>query len=144
MSMATTLPSDVMRSQMRRKAHTLFGHGANINTVVSESALASANLTRTPSTTRKYVDICDPVPVLIRGFLLHSLSDRSVWQAKQTCLSSQASLRGSGPPIPNGCDQDPCRLSALPAVPGPDRTRAGPAKIAERFPSNRPVCKFEA
>src|SRR5271168_909932 len=67
MSMATTLPSDVMRSQMRRKAHRLSGHGASISTVVSESALVSANLTRTPSKTRKYVDICDAVPVLIRG-----------------------------------------------------------------------------
>src|SRR5260370_42648891 len=89
MSMATTLPSDVMRSQMRRKAHRLSGHGASISTVVSESALVSANLTRTPSRTRKYVDICDPVPVLIRGFLPHSLSDRSVWQTKQTCLFGQ-------------------------------------------------------
>jgi hypothetical protein len=44
-----TLPSDVMRSQMRRKAHRLSGHGASISTVVSESALVSANLTRTPS-----------------------------------------------------------------------------------------------
>src|SRR4029077_8116871 len=101
-----------------RKAHRLPGHGASISTVVPESALVSANLTRTPSTTRKYVYICDSVPVLIRGFLLHSLSDRSVSQTKQTCLSSQASLHGSGPPIPNGCDQNPCGLSALLAAPG--------------------------
>src|SRR6266852_5818701 len=92
MSMATTLPSDVMRSQMRRKAHRLSGHGASISTVVSESALVSANLTRTPSRTRKYVDSLDAVPVLIRGFLLHSLSDRSVWQTRQTCLCSQGLL----------------------------------------------------
>src|SRR6266481_1889260 len=96
MSMATTLPSDVMRSQMRRKAHRLSGHGASISTVVSESALVSANLTRTPSRTRKYVDSCDAVPALIRGFLLHSLSDRSVWHTKQTCLSSQGSARQLG------------------------------------------------
>src|SRR5260370_25538532 len=73
MSIATTLPSDVMRSQMRRKAHRLSGHGASISTVVSESALVSANLTRTPSKTRKYVDICDAVPVLIRGYSLIAL-----------------------------------------------------------------------
>src|SRR5256885_14760140 len=88
MSMATTLPSDVRRSQMRRKAHRLSGHGASISTVVPESALVSANLTRTPSTTRKYV-YSRSVPVLISGFLLHPLSDRSVWQTKQTCLFSQ-------------------------------------------------------
>jgi len=78
MSRATTLPSGVMRSQMRRKAHRLSGHGASISTVVPESALVSANLTRTPSKTRKYVYICDAVPVLISGFLLHSLSDSPV------------------------------------------------------------------
>src|SRR6266699_2229508 len=68
------------------KAHRLSGHGASISTVVSESALVSANLTRTPSRTRKYVDICAAVPVLIGGFPLHS-TDRSVWQTNRpVCL----------------------------------------------------------
>jgi len=41
------------------------------------------------------------------------------------------------------CDQDPCGLGVLPAVPGPDRTRAGPSKIAERFLQTDLSVKFE-
>jgi low temperature requirement protein LtrA len=52
-SMATTRPTPTTRSQMRRKAHRVSGHGASSSTVVSESALVSANRTRTPSQTRK-------------------------------------------------------------------------------------------
>jgi hypothetical protein len=37
------------------EAQRLSGHGANSSTVTSEAALVSANLTRTPSQTRKYV-----------------------------------------------------------------------------------------
>src|SRR6476620_1252774 len=97
MSMATTLPSDVTRSQIRRKAHRLSGHGASISTVVSESALVSANLTRTPSRTRKYVFICAAVPVLIGGFPLHSSTDRSVWQTNRpVCLVKGFSARQVG------------------------------------------------
>src|SRR2546428_631049 len=46
MSMATARPTAETRSQMRRKAHRLSGHGASSRTVTSESALVSANLIR--------------------------------------------------------------------------------------------------
>jgi hypothetical protein len=46
---------------MRRKAQRLSGHGASNSTVVLESAVLSANRTRTPSQTRKYVLILDTV-----------------------------------------------------------------------------------
>src|SRR6266851_5356223 len=118
MSMATTLPSDVMRSQMRRKAHRLSGHGASISTVVSESALVSANLTRTPSRTRKYVDSLDAVPVLIRGSPSAFLAGLGppAWPAeafptsapavpgiidRPVCLVKGSVLVG-GPPVPDG------------------------------------------
>src|SRR6266508_4772785 len=52
-------PTAATRFQMRRKAQRLSGHGASSSTVVSESALVSANLTRTPSQTRKYVLIVE-------------------------------------------------------------------------------------
>ena len=79
-----------MRSHMRRKAHRLSGHGANISTVVSDSALVSANLTRTPSMTRKYVVICEAE--LTRGVLLDSLSDRSGWRTRQPVCPVKGSL----------------------------------------------------
>src|SRR6478609_3979778 len=50
---------------MRRKAHTLSGQGASSSTVVSESALVSANRTRTPSQTLKYVVIGESARALI-------------------------------------------------------------------------------
>src|SRR4029077_15318925 len=50
---------------MRRKAHTLSGQGASSSTVISESALVSANRTRTPSQTLKYVVSGEPGPALI-------------------------------------------------------------------------------
>ncbi len=59
--MATTRPTVVTSLQMRRKAQRLSGHGASNSTVVPESAALSANLTRTPSQTRKYVLILDTV-----------------------------------------------------------------------------------
>jgi hypothetical protein len=52
-SMATTRPTPDTRSQMRRKAQRLSGHGASSSTMLSASALVSANRTRTPSQTRK-------------------------------------------------------------------------------------------
>src|SRR6266567_5696912 len=52
-SMATSRPSAETRSQIRRKAQRVSGHGASSRTVISESALLSAYLTRTPSLTRK-------------------------------------------------------------------------------------------
>jgi hypothetical protein len=55
MSMATTRPTAATPFQMRRKAQRLSGHGASSSMVMAESALLSANLTRTPSQTRKYV-----------------------------------------------------------------------------------------
>jgi hypothetical protein len=63
-SMATTRPTAATPCQMRRKAHRLSGHGASSITVMSESALSSANLTRTPSQTRKYVVIGDTASAL--------------------------------------------------------------------------------
>jgi hypothetical protein len=51
-SMATTRPTAETRSQMRRNAQRLSGHGASSSMVMSESVLLSANLTRTPSQTR--------------------------------------------------------------------------------------------
>ena len=59
MSMATTRPTAATRSQMRRKAQRLSGHGASSSMVRSDFALLSANLTRTPSQTRKYVLIVE-------------------------------------------------------------------------------------
>src|SRR5439155_11204407 len=56
-SIATTRPTVATRAQMRRKAQRVSGHGAKSNTAMSESALVSANLTRTPSQTWKYVVI---------------------------------------------------------------------------------------
>src|SRR5271155_4077526 len=50
---------------MRRKAQRVSGHGASNSTVVRESALLSANRTRNPSWTRKYVTIGEPASVLI-------------------------------------------------------------------------------
>jgi hypothetical protein len=52
-SMAITRPTAATWCQMRRKAQRVSGHGASSSTVMSESALLSANLTRTPSQTRK-------------------------------------------------------------------------------------------
>jgi hypothetical protein len=50
---------------MRRKPQRVSGHGASISTVMSESALLSAYLTRTPSLTRKYVVIGETASALI-------------------------------------------------------------------------------
>ena len=53
-SIATTRAAPDTRSQIRRNAQRLSGHGLNINTVTAdESALLSANRIRTPSHTRK-------------------------------------------------------------------------------------------
>src|SRR5580765_1584104 len=60
MSMATTRPTEETRSQMRRKAQRVSGHAASSSTVTSELALVSANRTRTPSQTRKYVEMGEP------------------------------------------------------------------------------------
>ena len=48
--MATTLPTAATRSQMRRKAHRLSGHGESMSTVTPEPGLLSTNLARTPVT----------------------------------------------------------------------------------------------
>jgi hypothetical protein len=50
---------------MRRKAQRLSGHGASSSMVMSESALLSPNLTRTPSHTRKYVLIVETAPASV-------------------------------------------------------------------------------
>src|SRR3954470_5437774 len=57
MSIATTRPTAETLPQMRRKAQRDSGHGASSRIVTFESALVSANLTRTPSQTRKYVEM---------------------------------------------------------------------------------------
>ena len=66
MSMATTRPTAATRTQNAAEGPRLSGYGASNSMVMSESALLSANLTRTPSQTRKYVLIVETASAPIR------------------------------------------------------------------------------
>src|SRR4029079_16350716 len=72
-SIATTRETADTRSQIRRYAQRLSGHGLSINTVTGdESALLSAKQTRTPSQTRNSGEMGEGCP----SVALIKLADR--------------------------------------------------------------------